>query len=213
MGWCCLLHTTDRCDCVCRWCMAVTSETLATSRVWAPWWTTGSRPPPSRRSLKWPDVSDHVLVCSHFVLPGLVIQCCILWYSPQSKKFEVARCKQSCLCLESLCCAIYYSVVLPLCLLTLRSLRWPDVSDKTFVTTKIFCCDKHNFVATSILLLRQKMCFVTTNTCLCFVVTKIILVAASANDSLCLESFCVVRCCVAIMSTAIQEFEVAWCKW
>ena len=42
----------------------------------------------------------------------------------------------------------------------------------TFVTTKLclswqmFCHDKSMFVATNILLLQQKMCFVTTNTCL-----------------------------------------------
>ena len=50
----------------------------------------------------------------------------------------------------------------------------------TFVATEIFCHDKHNFVATktfvtaSIFLSRQKTCFVAT---------KMILVAAPANDS------------------------------
>ena len=64
--------------------------------------------------------------------------------------------------------------------------------DKSFVVTKIFCHDKHNcfhnqtFVTTSILLLRQKMCFVATNTCLLrqfFAMTKMIFVAARANDN------------------------------
>ena len=56
--------------------------------------------------------------------------------------------------------------------------------DKTFVMTNIFFCDK-GFVSTSILLFPQKMCSVMINTCLSwqnFFVTKIILVAASAND-------------------------------
>ena len=47
--------------------------------------------------------------------------------------------------------------------------------DKTFVTTYI-CRDKHNFG--SILLSRQKTCFVATNA----FATKMILVAAPAND-------------------------------
>ena len=42
---------------------------------------------------------------------------------------------------------------------------------KSIVATTIFCCDKHNFVVTKVvmtivLLLQQKMCFVATNTCL-----------------------------------------------
>ena len=46
------------------------------------------------------------------------------------------------------------------------------------------------FVTTSILLLRQKTCFVATKLCLsrqihvCFIATKMILVAAPANDSI-----------------------------
>ena len=57
----------------------------------------------------------------------------------------------------------------------------------------LFSRDKHNLVATSILLSRQKTCFVVTNTCLSlqthvchnksFVTTKMILVAAPANDT------------------------------
>ena len=66
----------------------------------------------------------------------------------------------------------------------------------TFVATNTwqteFCCNK-SFVATSILLSQRKTCFIRTNTrlsrqtCIChdktFVSTKIILVAAPANDS------------------------------
>ena len=62
-----MMIITDRCDCVCRWCTAVTSRTAGTSKVWAPWSTTGSRPPLSRRSLKWPDVSVRVSVPNHVV--------------------------------------------------------------------------------------------------------------------------------------------------
>ena len=66
-----------------------------------------------------------------------------------------------------------------------------------FVATKTFCHDKHNFVATksflsaSILLSRQRTCFVATNTSrqtrVCrnktFVATKMILAAAPVNDT------------------------------
>ena len=58
---------------------------------------------------------------------------------------------------------------------------------KSFITAKIFCCNKHNLVLT------KDMFCVMTNTCLLwqmgssrqnfFVVTKTILVAAPANDS------------------------------
>ena len=88
------------------------------------------------------------------------------------------------------------------------------LSRQIFVATNIifvllkFCCDKHTFVATSILLLRQTRvccdktrllskqkysrrdkCFVAASILLlrqkmCFVVTKMILVAVPASDSL-----------------------------
>ena len=45
--------------------------------------------------------------------------------------------------------------------------------DKRFVATKIFCRDKHTFVATKDVFCRDKHVFVAT---------KIILVASSAND-------------------------------
>ena len=130
MGWGCLLHTTDRCDRVCRWCMAVTSETLATSRVWAPWWTTGSRPPPSRRSLKWPDVSDHVLFCRHFpCLQSLCVAslCCLLNSVTLTsvKEVEIARCKWSCPCLGSLCVVAWssYSALYSMVLATVKEFK------------------------------------------------------------------------------------------
>ena len=52
-------------------------------------------------------------------------------------------------------------------------------------TTKMFCCDKHNFVATK--LLSRQAYFVATKDGFCrdkhvFFATKIILVAAPAND-------------------------------
>ena len=57
--------------------------------------------------------------------------------------------------------------------------------DKSFVTTKIFCRDKHNFkeekgifVAANILLSWQKTCFVVRNRCL------------SRLTSFCRDSFC-----------------------
>ena len=45
------------------------------------------------------------------------------------------------------------------------------------------CREKHNFVATSILLSRQKICFCRNKMHVMFVVTKMILVAAPVNDS------------------------------
>ena len=71
------------------------------------------------------------------------------------------------------------------------------------MTKDVFCCDKHVFVvtkisnqtmflATNILLSQKKTCFVMSNvfvntcllrqTCLSFVTTKMVLVAAPAND-------------------------------
>ena len=49
------------------------------------------------------------------------------------------------------------------------------VATNTCLSRQIFYCDKHDFVATSILLLRQRTCFVGT---------KMILLAAPANDIL-----------------------------
>ena len=61
-----------------------------------------------------------------------------------------------------------------------------------FVETKIFCRDK-SFLSVSILLSRQRTCFVATNTCLSqqtrvyrnntFVATKMILTAAPVSDT------------------------------
>ena len=44
--------------------------------------------------------------------------------------------------------------------------HWQKLAQVSFLSRQTFCRDKHNFIATSILLLRQKTCFVVTNTCL-----------------------------------------------
>ena len=64
--------------------------------------------------------------------------------------------------------------------------------DKTFVMPKIFCHDKHNFVATKVL--SWQSYFVVTKDLFCrdnhvFVVTKMILVAAPANGKIQLGIF------------------------
>ena len=62
----------------------------------------------------------------------------------------------------------------------------------SFVVAKIFCCDKHNSVATKLLswqayFCRGKRCVLSQQTRVCrdktFVMTKMILVAAPANDN------------------------------
>ena len=130
-------------------------------------------------------------LCIYFVMTKLLShQMCVC----HDKSFVATT---TCLSWQKFCCVMHTFVVtkdvfshdIHVC--RYKSKR---VMTKLFVVTKLclsrqnYVCRDKRFVATSILLSRKKRCFVSTNTCL-FVTTKMILVAAPANDISCSHVF------------------------
>ena len=79
------------------------------------------------------------------------------------------------------------------------------MSQQIFVATTIFCRVKHNFAATSMLLSRQKTCFVAKNTCfsrekLCR--ENFLLVAVPANDSPWPDA---IQACALVSTVAVHQ--------